>query len=94
MLICLVVNESVITATFPPVEGSSPSESPGSDIVQPLEPRDPFRYDTMGRRSSEASTSKVELEHKEKFVPVATRPPPPVPDTEPPLCTLVVDDDK
>ena len=102
-LLTSVAREGVITATFPPVEGSEPEESPDRDLfVQPAEGRDFFRTESVGRRSSDdsrllaatpkkdrgsaASTAKSGKHAKEAKAAKEA--------SEPPLCTLVVDDDK
>jgi hypothetical protein len=89
-----VVNEGVITATFPPVE-SPPDDSPSDNVLVENAPeRDPFQSQpgSEGRSSSEVISQDFANVPKP---PIVTRPtPPPLPSPEPPLCTLVVDDDK
>lgn len=99
-LMVTVVNESMVSSTFPPIESSPEDEFPpvrffdGVDIEN-----DPFRGGSSDRQSSESSdpppsstlqlpsVSAAAIREKE----ILSRPPP-SPDL--PLCTLVVDDDK
>ena len=93
LLLTKVAREGVITSTFPPVEGNSPEDSPDENVLV-LERRqsDFFPSAPMGRRSSEEPTTTFVLP-KSVSTPSKAKSKASSSD-EPPLCTLVVDDDK
>jgi hypothetical protein len=95
----VVPPESTITSTFPPVDGPTP----GTEYSDPCgsTSSDPFRgsSSSMGhhvRRSSDLSRQPEEAvsEVEKGGIREGGVMPIPLPSPEPPMCTLVVDDDR
>jgi len=95
----------MLSTSFPAVDSSPETETPSDNVFVTVQTeRDPFRADSIGRRSSEASGkvdnaptgSRVDQPRPEMIRAAAgTRASAKKPSNgEPPLCSLVVDDDK
>lgn len=99
-----VGNEGAMSTSFPPVDSSPETETPSEDVFVTVPAGgDPFRSESVGRRSSEVSglvdsappavpPTRPEISRVGEDANAKSKPLPA--GGVPPLCTLVVDDDK